>query len=221
MDDDKHYVAAMHYQNASGTDKSKGFTNIYEAGKLTVGKTITGNLADESKKFEFTVVFTAGEDSIIEDANDASEYGIACNLDADNYTKVVSDDKATVTYTFELTSEENVTFTNIPQTVTYEVYENPLNYEQTATLDNTNVITKENKTMTDGSEKEVIVVENTVEAVANNAATFDNVMFTNTLTSKIDTGISLDSMPYLMTLALSAMGALGFVSKKRKEEDEI
>ncbi|MBR5268098.1 MAG: LPXTG cell wall anchor domain-containing protein [Lachnospiraceae bacterium] len=45
------------------------------------------------------------------------------------------------------------------------------------------------------------------------------VAITNTKGAVVDTGISLDNMPYLMALALTFIGGLGFISKKRKEEE--
>ena len=42
---------------------------------------------------------------------------------------------------------------------------------------------------------------------------------TNNKGVEVDTGISLDNMPYIMMLAMAALGTLGFVSKKRKEEE--
>lgn len=101
-----------------------------------------------------------------------------------------------ITYTFMLGDNETATFTNLPEGTIYTVTEEAENY------------TSDNGVWSD-----------TGRTISKNDA--DTVTFTNTLTNEIDTGISLDSMPYLMTLALSAFGALGFAGKKRKEEDEI
>ncbi|MGN0372377.1 MAG: hypothetical protein ACI4F3_06130, partial [Enterocloster sp.] len=41
---------------------------------------------------------------------------------------------------------------------------------------------------------------------------------TNTKEGQVDTGIILDNMPYILILAVVAIGAVGFVSKKRSSE---
>ena len=46
----------------------------------------------------------------------------------------------------------------------------------------------------------------------------DAVVITNNKGVVVDTGISLDNMPYIMVLALLALGLVGFVSKKRSME---
>ena len=178
---ENHYVAALHYETVTGEKEDAGFTNSYDAGQLTVGKEIVGNMADMDKKFAFTVTFSAPEGTQIKsdiepDSTSVTENGLV--------------------YTFDLGDGEKVTFTNIPAGTTYAVTENAENY-----VSDNGAWSDETKTISANDE--------------------DTVTFTNTLTNEIDTGISLDSMPYLMTLALSAMGALGFAGKKRKEEEEI
>lgn len=180
---ENHYVAAIHYQTVSGVKTGK-ITNSYDAGQLEVTKKIEGNMADMSKKFPFTVVFTPAE-------------GTAFNTDVQilndststtrTYTPTLNAD-GTYTVTFKLGHNETATFTNIPAGTTYEVSEEAGNY------------TSENTTKADGS----ITGGDT-----------DADVWTNTLTSTIDTGISMDSMPYILLLAVAAMGLAVLFTRKR------
>lgn len=95
-----------------------------------------------------------------------------------------------LTYTIDLGNNESVTFANIPAGVSYTVEENPENY----TSDH-----EDNKVQGD--------------IAANDA---DTATFTNTLTNgSIDTGINLDSMPYIMILCLVAVCAVVMFVRKR------
>lgn len=182
-DSANHYVAAIHYETATG-EKTGKITNSYNAGQLSVTKQIEGNMADMSKKFEFTVVFSpAGGtafNTTVQIANDAAstnrEYRATANEDG------------TYTIVFNLGDDETATFTNIPVGTTYTVSENKDGY------------TMEHTTVADGS------------IIGGDA---DADVWTNTLTSGIDTGINMDSMPYILLLAVACMGLFVFISKKR------
>ena len=182
----KHFVAAMHYQNATGQDKSTGFTNTYDSGSLAITKEITGNMADMTKKFTFTVTFKAPEGETLKST-------IETDNTTTNRTYAVTTENGVTTYTFELGDGETATFKNLPKGTIYTVSENAENY----TSDNG-------------------VFSDTGKTIAANDN--DTVVFTNTLTNTVDTGISLDNMPYIMVLALVALGLVGFVSKKRSME---
>lgn len=172
----KQYVAALHYANTNGS-KEEGFTNEYDAGSLTVTKEITGNMADMSKKFTFTITFAAPQGTAIRSA-------IASNSAAGNW----SEDK--LTYTISLGDGESVTLSNIPAGTFYTVSEDAENY-----VSDGGVFTDATKTIAAGDT--------------------DSVTFTNTLDKGIDTGISMDSMPYVLLLAVATMGLAVLFTKKR------
>ncbi len=98
-------------------------------------------------------------------------------------------DASTKTYTCELGNNESVTFSNLPAGVTYTVSEVAQNYTSDATYSD------EDKTISANDE--------------------DTVDFTNTLTKDIDTGISMDSLPYILMLAAAGIGMVVFFAKKR------
>lgn len=177
----KHYVAAMHYESATGTDKSTGFTNEYDAGDVIITKEITGNMADMDKEFTFTVVFTIPEGT---EAKSATVVNVA------GTSETITLGKGTKTITFTLGDGETATITNIPAGVTYTVTEDKENYTQIIVNKGDGVIT--------GGDKDLYA-------------------FTNELKSEVDTGISMDSMPYILMLVVAAVGAVAIVGKKRYE----
>ena len=87
---------------------------------------------------------------------------------------------------------ETVTFTNIPYGVTYTVVEN--DYTADGYDDASYDFDDDNKKIDTASE---------------------NVTITNNKGGKIDTGITMDSMPYILLLAVACMGLFVFFSKKR------
>lgn len=179
----KHHVAAIHYETATGKKTGK-ITNSYNAGKLSVTKQIEGNMADMSKKFQFTVVFTPAEgtafNTAVQIANDAAS--------TNRQYEATKNEDGTYTIVFNLGDDETATFTNIPVGTTYTVSENEDGY------------TKKNTTKADGTIS---------------GGDVDQDVWTNTLTSAIDTGINMDSMPYILLLAVACMGLFVFFSKKR------
>lgn len=176
-------------------DKTNGFVNEYSAGSLAVKKIVTGNLGDQKKEFNVTVTFTAEDDVEVNSAiyynDDVKTPAVA--IEGNGWT-------GTKTVTIDLKHDETVTFTNIPYGVTYTVVED----DYTADADGGYEAADYEWSDEDGKKID---------------SALDTVDITNNKGTVVDTGISLDSMPYLMTLALSALGALGFAGKKRKEEE--
>lgn len=184
-------VAAVHTEknfNGTAADKTKkdSFTNTYSAGKLSVTKTVAGNLGDQSKKFDFTVKFT-------KPANKEVKSTITAKVAGANVTDFnpVWDEKGEYTYTFKLAHDETATFENLPYGVTYTVTE-------TAVDGYTTTQTNENGTI------------NSAEVIST---------FTNTKTGTIDMGVMLDSMPYVLVLAVVGAAVIALIAKKRRVED--
>ena len=178
----RHYVAAMHYQSASGKDKSTGFTNEYDAGTLTVTKDIKGNMADMDKEFAFTIVFTAPANEVVKSAITVTK------PDQSTETITFAEGANTHTYNINLGDDDTVTFANIPEGVTYTVSEDAENY------------TPEHTTVADGTI---------------GASETDADKWTNTLEKGVDTGISMDSVPYVLLLAVATLGLAVLFTKKR------
>lgn len=185
----KHYVAALHYNTETG-EKSKGFTNSYNSGSLVITKSITGMMANMSDTFDFTATFTPEDGTVFK-----SEIG--ANSTIKSYTK---NDNGTITITFALGDAGAITFNNIPAGTTYVVDEdNAVGSISGHTYTKT-------KTLKDGGNG----------AIAANET--EQVDFVNDYTGTVDTGILLDSAPYVLLLALAGVGAFAVATKKREEE---
>lgn len=176
----KHFVAAVHYETATG-DKIGKTTNTYDAGTLTISKEITGNMADMLKKFQFTVTLTPAEGTTFADIQNA--------LAGVTPTK---NENGTWTYIFSLGDGEKAEFTNIPVGSSYTVSEETEGYTQKIEGAASGSISAENKAAT--------------------------VTYTNTLENQVDTGITLDSIPFVLILAVCAGAAVLFLIKRRSVE---
>lgn len=171
------------------------FTNTYEVGKLTVNKTVSGNLADQSVEFEMTVTFKA-EGPVLSPVTCTASEG----------TEVIAGDGWTEkTVTINVKHGETVTFENIPAGVTYEVVEAAKHGLEGGSLDvNSAADTDYTVTYTDAT--------GTISADAACEAKVVNEKKTD-----VDTGIVLDSMPYVVILAVACFGMFTMMTKKRYE----
>ena len=107
-------IAAVHTETADVT-KSDTFENTYSAGTLDVSKTVTGNLGDKEKYFEFKVTLTG-----VEGKKYADSYAVTGgSSDAKNPTSIAIGKETT----FKLKHGDTIHITNLPYGVTYTVTE--------------------------------------------------------------------------------------------------
>ena len=181
-------VAAVHTEG-EGEAKSGEFNNEYSAGCLSVKKTVTGIMGDQQKEFTVKVTFTAPEgDTVREDIT---------YVDGTETKTIEAGEGWTGSKEVEITlkHDETVTFTNIPYGVTYTVVENDYTAEADGGYDVASYNFDDNNKKIDSAS--------------------ENVTITNNKDGEIDTGISMDSMPYILLLAVACMGLFVFISKKR------
>ena len=95
------------------------------------------------------------------------------------------------TFTFQLAHDQTATFDNLPYGVNYTVTETAANGYTTTKTGDTGTI-------------------NVAEQTA---------AFTNTKTGTIDMGVMLDSMPYVLVLAVVGAAVIALIAKKRRAED--
>lgn len=180
-------VAAVHTEGEGGT-KSGEFNNVYSAGSLSVKKTVTGIMGDQQKEFTVKVTFNAPEGDTVREAITYVD-GTETKTIAGGWT-----DSKEVKIT--LKHNETVTFNNIPYGVTYDVVEDDYTAEDNGGYDTPSYnFDDSNKKIDSASE---------------------NVTITNNKDGVVDTGINMDSMPYILMLAVVFMGLFVFFSKKRK-----
>lgn len=166
---------------------------------LTVSKTVTGKLGDTNKAFTFQIL----------DANNEPVKLTTGNYEFSNTNGALLNNGTDGTFT--LMSGANVTIKNLPvgtYTVTeLETADELKNYKTTWLLDSN----PDSKNKTENSTRTA-----TVEMKGENRV----LDFTNECTLKPDTGVLLDTLPYIVILAVVAGGvALLMLRKHRKEDD--
>lgn len=158
---------------------------------LTVTKTVTGKLGDTNKAFTFTITKADGTPVNITDANIAI---------TDN-TKAVWQSNGQ----FTLKDGASITFKNLPSGE-YKIVEDDYigeKYETSWQIGTDGDVHKKNRTAT-------VTIDTTEQTVH----------FTNHRTLEPDLGVLLDTLPYIVILAVVVGGvALLMLRKHRKEDD--
>lgn len=182
-------VAAVHTEG-EGETKSGEFNNEYSAGSLSVKKTVTGIMGDQQKEFTVKVTFTAPEGDSVREA--------ITYVDGTDTKTIAAGDGWTGSKEVYITLKHNetVTFNNIPYGVTYTVVENDYTDKENGGYDAPSYQFDDNNKKIDSAS--------------------ENVTITNNKGGNIDTGINMDSMPYILMLAVVFMGLFVFFYKKRK-----
>lgn len=181
-------VAVVHTED-EGEAKSGEFNNEYSAGSLSVKKTVTGIMGDQQKEFTVKVTFNAPKGDTVREA--------ITYVDGTETKTIAAGEGWTGSKEVEITlkHDETVTFTNIPYGVTYTVVENDYTAEADGGYDAASYNFDDNNKKIDTAS--------------------ENVTITNNKDGDIDTGINMDSMPYILLLAVACMGLIVFISKKR------
>lgn len=182
-------IPAIHAETDEG--KIDSFDNTYSASSLSVTKKVTGNMGDKQKDFNVTVTFTAPEgETVMGDITcvnaDGSESTIEGNWDD---TKEVS---------ITLKHEDTVTFKNIPYGVTYTVVEDDYTTTETGGYDEAKY------EYSDDLGKKIDSTDTDTVTITNNKDT-----------DVIDTGVFMDSLPYVLLLVGACVGLVVFFARRR------
>lgn len=160
-------------------------------GSLVVTKQLAGNYADRNKKFKINVTLSLPKrsDGKYLKWDGNITYGQNLTINYASFNAVTG----IVTLEIELGDEESITFANIPYGVTYKVKEQDYSIDK--------YIVSYSK-----SEGPIAVLKETI-------------VITNRRDAIIDTGVTLDSIPYILLIAIIAIGAMGGLIRKRKRTD--
>ncbi len=190
--DGQRRIAAIHTESGQpgDTEKSNDIEYTYSAGSLDVKKVVTGNLGDRDKEFNVTVTFTAPAGKEVKSVISYTD-GTAKTIETSAWTEKDGSKQAEVT--IALKHDETVTFTNIPYDVTYTVTEADYTSE--------------------GYDEENIVYSDDANKKIDSAT--DTVTITNNKGTTVDTGVVLDSLPYVLLIAVAVVGVVAFTAKKR------
>lgn len=176
--------------------KTGGFTNEYSAGSLAVTKKVTGNLGDTTKAFDVKVTFSKPANTTVSSTISYVEGTTTKTIAPSNWKA-----DGTAEVTISLKHDETVTFTNIPYGVTYTVVED----------------TKYIQEANGGYDAATYVFSDETNKKIDSAS--DTVTITNNKEVKVDTGITLDSLPFILILAVCAGAVVLFVIKRRRSVD--
>lgn len=186
-DNNKLRIAVVHTEDDETEDKKDDITNAYSAGKLSISKTVSGNLADENKYFEFKVTLNGEQGKTYRDS-----YAVSGGSNSSNPTSIKIGEETS----FQLKHGETISIANLPYNVTYTVTETAAD----------GYVTKVGTTTTNTATGTISQAEQTAA-------------FTNTREGTIDMGVTLDSLPYILALAVVFGGAVVMFTRKRHVED--
>lgn len=181
-----------------GELKHNTFTNTYSLGSLTVSKEVAGNLASQSQEFAIDVTFTSDQPVLST---------ITCG---DGQTIVPNEDWSlvdgvyTAMVTVKLIHGQDVTFNNIPAGVTYTVVEQA----------------KHEAADPNGSNPETgytVTYEGETGTIAENVTAAAKVI--NTKGTTVNTGVVLDSLPYVLLIAVAVVAVVLFTVRKRRNQE--
>ena len=184
----------------TGTDPTTPDPTYNTDGSLNVTKSINANggTVAEDKDFDFTATFTfpTGTDATtLDGVKDANGHIITFNENE--------------TYTFKLKANKNMKFTGVPVGTKISVTESATpNYKGSAE----SVFNGQSQTKVEASKYNVaFTVTNTLGQKQN------KVDVTNTYDYVPTTGIIMNTLPYVLMVALCAVALFGFVAFKRKK----
>lgn len=183
----------------TGTDPTKPDPTYTEDGSLNVTKKINANggTLDTKKAFDFTATFTFPK------GTDATTLGGV--KDADGKIITINEDG---TYKFTLTANKNMKFTGVPVGTQISVVESATpNYKGSAE----SVFNGQKQTPVEASKY------NTAFNIANTLGQKQNkVVVTNTYDYVPTTGIIMNTLPYVLMIALCGAALMAFVAFKRR-----
>lgn len=183
----------------TGTDPINPDPTYDKDGSLNVTKTIVANggTLDKDKEFAFTATFT------FPTGTDANTLG---GVKDANGNKITINEGGT--YTFKLKADGNMKFTGVPVGTQISVAESATpNYKGSAE----SVFNGQSQTKVDASKyNEAITVKNTLGQKQN------KVDVTNTYNYVPTTGIIMNTLPYVLMIALCGAALMAFVAFKRR-----
>lgn len=186
--------------NKEHSNQSITFSNFYEkkTADVSISKIVTGLMGDTHKDFAFSITGLENSDAMFENGNLSN---------------------------FTLTHNGSITLKNVPMDAVFAVVETlgaDSGYETKATGHDT-AVTDASRTfyyklvLKDG--KQVLMA---CDADGNNATEQNElaITVTNHCTLKPDTGVLLDTLPYIVILAVVAGGVALLMLRKRRKEDD-
>lgn len=173
------------------------------AAAIVHGQTASHTVTNDYTRKTTSVIIEKTVRGNMGDQSEAFSFTVTMK-DTDNSDLSFTHNGNTVTgATFSLKHGESAVLTNVPVGAIVTVREAPGDYKTSAKVNSNSV------TVTNGSMRFTVL---DTEA--------DSVVVINDKSAAVDTGIVLDSLPYILILAGVTVGSVGLFAQKRKTEDE-
>lgn len=197
------------YIKKPGDDaKVDTFNNTLKLGSFTVEKDVQGNMANENDDFTITVTLTSNKKvgtKIKVGGND---------VETTEWTKDQTKDEWTCTKTLTISESDGATaFSNIPVGVTVTVAENNVGtdkkvgaYTYKGVFTRTTSTDENDNTTTNDEEFSSLTIEENTNS---------RIVVVNENKTEVATGVSLDTVPYFLMLAVACVGMFLVLSRKR------
>lgn len=187
------------------------YVPISEETDVTITKQVTGLLGDTNKEFAFSATVTNGGDDITSQIVAVDENGSKVDLSS-----------------FKLKHNQKITLKDVPvgATVTVTEIAPGAHYKVTATGYTGEQDGSNNVSFTYITVKSADAVETASETGAETAMAVvtavdaDDIVVTNHATLKPDTGVLLDTLPYIVILAVVVGGGILLMLRKRRKNDD-
>lgn len=166
---------------------------------LTISKTVTGLLGDQHRAFTFQIVDKNGNAVALTESNIEKSVG---NLTEDDKNNVGLVNNGT-DGKFTLVSGASITLKNLPSGEYKVIEDTVVGYDTSWKLG-------ESGELHEKSAEATVTVQGAAQTIA----------FTNHATLKPDTGVLLDTLPYIVILAVVAGGVALLMLRKRRKEDD-
>lgn len=209
-DEWQHYIVDETVLKNHGNDRVVNFYAHYRkaTSDVTITKEVKGLLGDTTKDFDFRVSITPS------------------SVDCSGVTATRNNEQSAVNdwRSFTLKHGEYVTLNNVPIGATITVTEVAPGEHYTVSA------TGQNGTQNGGGEVTFtykVTAANTItpvdadgNPVAGTTVPNNNIIVTNTCDLRPDNGVLLDTLPYLVILAVAAGGGILLMLRKRRKEDD-
>ena len=201
-------AATLTWTKTGGVNPEVTITNSYTSNRadLTVTKTVTGNMADLDEEFTFRMTI---EDVEI-DPEKITWTNTSRNPSTGNLNGLTPSSGG---YEFTLKNGESIVFSGIPAGANVTVTETGAeDYKTTVVVSDT--LTEAVALAAETGSEDTKIGSVTISATAH------TITFTNTKEIPVNTGVILDTLPYVLMLIAVGGGVVAFFLRKRHHDDE-
>ena len=192
--------ATLTWTKTGGVNPEVTITNSYTSNRadLTVTKTVTGNMADLDEEFTFQMTIDGTYDATKITYKKGTDEGTLSELTGNKFT---------------LGNGESIVFSGIPAGANVTVTETGAeDYKTTVDVSNTptEAVALAAETGSGDTKSGTVTISATAQTIA----------FTNTKEIPVNTGVILDTLPYVLMLIAVGGGVVAFFLRKRHHDDE-